>query len=55
VNGRQFWILSEPNGGLVWKATVTERHVRHPIGRRHWCRRGDACGGWRRGRARAQA
>lgn len=24
LNGRQFWILSEPNGGPAWKATVME-------------------------------
>jgi hypothetical protein len=24
LEGRQFWILSEPNGGPVWKATVME-------------------------------
>jgi hypothetical protein len=24
LEGRQFWILSEPSGGPVWKATVME-------------------------------
>ena len=24
LKGRQFWILSEPNDGPVWKATVME-------------------------------
>jgi hypothetical protein len=24
LNGRQFWILSEPNGGPVWKSTMME-------------------------------
>jgi hypothetical protein len=24
LNGRQFWILSEPEGGPAWKATVLE-------------------------------
>ena len=24
LNGRHFWILSEPNAGPVWKATVME-------------------------------